>query len=56
MARPGQERLGGVSRHARVALVWNTGNWLVLVEPRQFTQDEMEAYAVDDPSAMNPLP
>ena len=33
----------------------NTGNWLVLVEPREFTQDEMEAYAGDDPSALSPL-
>lgn len=33
----------------------NTGNWLVLVEPRVFTQDEMEAYAGDDPSSLNPL-
>lgn len=33
----------------------NTGNWLVLVEPREFTQDEMEAYVGDDPSSMNPL-
>ncbi len=33
----------------------NTGNWLVLVEPRQFTQSEMEAFAGDDPSSLNPL-
>lgn len=33
----------------------NTGNWLVLVEPRAFTQDEMDAYAGDDPSSLNPL-
>jgi predicted enzyme related to lactoylglutathione lyase len=23
----------------------NTGNWLVLVEPREFSQEEMEAFA-----------
>jgi len=34
----------------------NTGNWLVLVEPREFTQAEMEAFAGDDPSSLNPLP
>jgi catechol 2,3-dioxygenase-like lactoylglutathione lyase family enzyme len=34
----------------------NTGNWLVLVEPREFTQDEMEAFAGDDPSLLDPLP
>jgi len=33
----------------------NTGNWLVLVQPREFTQDEMEDFAGDDPSALNPL-
>lgn len=33
----------------------NSGNWLVLVEKREFTQEEMEAYAGDDPSALNPL-
>lgn len=33
----------------------NTGNWLVLVEPREFTQAEMEAFAGDDSSSLNPL-
>jgi catechol 2,3-dioxygenase-like lactoylglutathione lyase family enzyme len=33
----------------------NTGNWLVLVEPREFSQEEMEAFAGDDPSSLNPL-
>ncbi len=32
----------------------NTGNWLVLVEPRPFTQEQMESYAGDDPSTLNP--
>lgn len=32
----------------------NTGNWLVLVEPREFTQDEMEAFAGNGPSSPNP--
>jgi catechol 2,3-dioxygenase-like lactoylglutathione lyase family enzyme len=33
----------------------NTGNWLVLIEPREFTQEDMEAFAGDDPSSLNPL-
>lgn len=33
----------------------NTGNWLVLVEPREFSQEEMEAFVGDDPSSLNPL-
>jgi catechol 2,3-dioxygenase-like lactoylglutathione lyase family enzyme len=33
----------------------NTGNWLVLVAPREFSQQEMEAFAGDDPSSLNPL-
>ncbi|MEO1064071.1 MAG: VOC family protein [Actinomycetota bacterium] len=33
----------------------NSGNWLVLVEPRQWTEEEMAAYAGDDPSALNPM-
>ena len=31
------------------------GNWLVLVELREFTQEETEAFARDDPSSLNPL-
>ncbi|MEM8746535.1 MAG: VOC family protein [Actinomycetota bacterium] len=33
----------------------NTGNWLVLVEPREFSQADMEAFAGADPSSLNPM-
>lgn len=49
--QPAEERPYGVEALIRD----NTGNWLVLVEPREFTQEQMEAYAGDDPSSMNPL-
>lgn len=32
----------------------NTGNWLVLVEPRAFTQEQMEEFAGADPSMLSP--
>ena len=48
---PPEERPYGVEALIRD----NTGNWLVLVEPREFTQDEMEAYAGDNPDDLNPL-
>jgi predicted enzyme related to lactoylglutathione lyase len=49
---PPEERPYGVEALIRD----NTGNWLVLVEPRKFTQSEMEAFAGSDPSVLNPLP
>lgn len=48
---PPEERPYGIEALIRD----NTGNWLVLVEPRAFTQEEMEAFAGDDPSGLNPL-
>ncbi len=48
---PPEERPYGVEALIRD----NAGNWLVLVEPREFSQEDMEAYAGDDPSSMNPL-
>lgn len=33
----------------------NTGNYLVLVEPKEFTQDAMEDFAGDNPSVLNPM-
>lgn len=33
----------------------NTGNWLVLVEPHEFTQEQMEEFAGADPSSLNPM-
>ncbi len=33
----------------------NSGNWLVLVEPTEWTDEEMAEYAGDDPSSMNPM-
>ena len=48
---PPEERPYGVEALIRD----NTGNWIVLVEPREFTQAEMEAYAGDDPDKLNPL-
>ncbi|MFV0260366.1 MAG: VOC family protein [Acidimicrobiales bacterium] len=51
IVNPPEERPYGVEAVIRD----NTGNWLVLVEPRAFSQDEMEAYAEHDPSSLNPL-
>ncbi len=48
---PPQERPYGIEALIRD----NTGNWLVLVEPREFTQEEMEAYAGDNPDELTPL-
>ncbi len=48
---PPEERPYGVEALIRD----NTGNWLVLVEPRSWTPEDMEAYAGDDPSGLNPL-
>ena len=48
---PPEERPYGVEALIRD----NTGNWLVLVEPREFTQADMEAYAGDKPDDLNPL-
>ena len=33
----------------------NTGNWLVLVEKREFTRSDMNELAGTDPSSLNPM-
>lgn len=33
----------------------NSGNWIVMVEPRDFTPEDMADFAGDDPSKMNPI-
>jgi catechol 2,3-dioxygenase-like lactoylglutathione lyase family enzyme len=33
----------------------NTGNWLVLVEPHEFNQEELETFAGEDPAALDPF-
>ncbi len=32
----------------------NTGNWIVLVEHREWTPDQIAELVTDDPSALNP--
>lgn len=34
----------------------NSGNWLVVVEPHEWTPEEIADFAGDDPSSLNPLP
>lgn len=48
---PPEERPYGVEALIRD----NTGNWLVLVEPCEFTNEDMQAYAGDNPDDLNPL-
>ena len=33
----------------------NSGNWIVMVEAREWTVEEMAAFAGDDPSTLNPM-
>lgn len=33
----------------------NTGNWLVLVEPREWTPEQIAEFVGDDPSKLNPM-
>lgn len=33
----------------------NSGNWIVMVEPHDFTPEEMADFAGDDPSQLNPM-
>ncbi len=33
----------------------NQGNWLVVVEPKEWTAEEMAAFAGEDPSSLNPM-
>lgn len=33
----------------------NTGNWLVLVEPREWTPEQIAELAGEDPSTLNPM-
>lgn len=48
---PPEERPYGVEALIRD----NSGNWIVMVEPRDFTPEEMAAFAGEDPSQLNPL-